>query len=244
MTTPIDGLADTDDDYEDVVEFQCPLCQTSVTESDETCPGCGAIFVAPDEDEEAPANSPMETMELDEEHVLTEDYQLDEDVDYSQMDGDDLDAEIAAMEADLGTNLYDGSKGDDPSSGDHELGADAFDLDLRYEDELEEEEEVEEAFGTAVQVSADDHGILEEMSQPNLMERMFQRAGLGMFIAGGAASVLVILWDSFQGQPLNLGVTQWRFLVLSLSMFIVGFVVEMFQAYSLAYDDEVLHIDG
>ena len=105
-----------------------------------------------------------------------------------------------------------------------------------------EEERVEEAFGTAIKVTAADHDALENMSKPTLMERLFQRAGLGMFIAGGIGTVLVILWDPINGTPINLGETQWRFLVLVLSMFIVGFVIEMLHAYSLAYsDDDLLH---
>jgi hypothetical protein len=32
--------------------------------------------------------------------------------------------------------------------------------------------------------------------------------------------------------------TQWRFLVLAMSMFIVGFTIEMVQAFSLSKDDE------
>ena len=76
---------------------------------------------------------------------------------------------------------------------------------------------------------------------PTLMERMFHRAGLGMFMAGGVASVLIVLWDPIQGNPLNLGVTQWRFLALGLAMFIVGFLVEMFQAYSLASDEDLTY---
>ena len=130
--------------------------------------------------------------------------------------------------------------------GEHYEGveAESYNLDLSYEEDLEEEEEeVEQAFGTPVKVNADDHVALQEMSKPNLMERMFQRTGMGMFIAGGAMSVLIILWDSLHGQPLALGMTQLRFLVLSVSMFIVGFIIEMAQAYSLTGEDELLHAD-
>ena len=66
------------------------------------------------------------------------------------------------------------------------------------------------------------------------------RMGLGMFIAGGVATVLIVLWDPIHGNPISLGMTQWRFLVLAMAMFIVGFSIEMVQAYSLSQDDEKL----
>ena len=218
MPAPDDVIADPlADEYEEYIEFQCPMCQTPVTDDDKNCPGCGAIFVATDEATADPA--------LDE-GELEMDYDLDEDVDYDELNEDDLDAELAAMEAAL--------EADDGTSDDTDL----FDLDLSYEDDLEAEEDIEEAFGSAVKVSADDHLALETMSQPTLMERLFQRAGLGMFIAGGIGTVLVILWDPIQGNPMALGDMQWRFLVLALAMFIVGFSIEMLHAYSLATSDE------
>jgi hypothetical protein len=215
-----------DEEYEDYVEFQCPLCSASVGPDDETCPGCGAIFVESTEEAEAEDPGDLE---------VSEDYELDADTSFDDMDDDALDAEIAAMEAEM--------EGDVPYDDELMLddGEDLFDLDLAYEDDLEVEEEVEAAFGvTAIEVSGDDHLALEEMSKPTMMERMFHRAGLGMFIAGGAATVLIILWDSINGQALNLGATQWRFLVLALAMFIVGFIVELAQAYSLASDEDLL----
>jgi hypothetical protein len=35
-----------------------------------------------------------------------------------------------------------------------------------------------------------------------------------------------------------MGMTQWRFMVLAMAMFIVGFAIEMVQAFSLSKDDE------
>jgi hypothetical protein len=239
MGTPGDDFSvSSDDEYEDYVEFQCPICSTPVTDADETCPGCGAIFV--ESDEVGTTDAPTEAQDL------TEDYELDEDLDYSSLDDDALDAEIAAMEASLGDETpFEGELeiaiDDDDLLIDDELETDPFELDLAYEEDLEEEEEVEETFGTHVEVTAADHLLLEEMAKPTMMERMFHRAGLGMFIAGGAASVLIVLWDPIQGNPLNLGITQWRFLALGLAMFIVGFLVEMFQAYSLASDEDLLY---
>jgi hypothetical protein len=236
MATPR-GVGDgiLDEAYEEVVEFQCPICSTSVTDDDESCPSCGAIFVEPEDDT---VDQGRISDELDEDGLLAEDYELAEDVEYGELDDDEIEAELAAMEADLESDDY-----DEPFS-DAGYEDEPFDLDLAYEDDLELEEEVEQAFGTQVLVSADDHAALEVMSTPTLMERMFQRAGLGMFIAGGVASVLVILWDPIQGNPLSLGTMQLRFLVFSLAMFIVGFLVEMFQAYSLTSEDELLHTEG
>jgi preprotein translocase subunit Sss1 len=212
------------DQYEEYIEFQCPMCQTPVSDEDKSCPGCGAIFVSSTEETADPGLAPGE---------LAADYELDGDIDLTDMDEAALEAEIAAMEADLDDDL----KQDDSDS-------DLFDLDLKYEEDLVEEEEVEEAFGTTIKVTGDDHDALENMSKPTLMERLFQRAGLGMFIAGGIGTVLVILWDPINGTPINLGETQWRFLVLVLSMFIVGFVIEMLHAYSLASSDDDLLYQG
>ena len=229
MPTPEDADSDPfEDEYEEYIEFQCPICKTPVGDDDSSCPSCGAIFVASEEPPEDPALAEGE---------LEIGYELDDDLEYDDIDEDALAAEIAAMEADLDDDLLlDGPAAE--AAPEH----DGFDLDLSYEEDLEEEEEIEQAFGTAVKVSAEDHVALEEMSKPTLMERMFHRAGLGMFIAGGIATVLVILWDPIQGNPMNLGETQWRFLVFAMAMFIVGFGVEMLQAYSLASsDDDLLH---
>ena len=229
MPTPGNTIPDPlADEYEEYIEFQCPMCQTPVSDEDKSCPGCGAIFVSSGDEAKDPGLASGE---------LEVGYELDDDIDLTDLDEDALEAEIAAMEADLD----DGPLQDDSDS-------DPFDLDLSYEEDLAEEEEVEQAFGTAVKVSADDHAALVSMSKPTLMERLFQRAGLGMFIAGGIGTVLVILWDPINGNPINLGETQWRFLVLALSMFIVGFTIEMLHAYSLASSDDDLlqqgHIEG
>ena len=225
MPTPGNTIPDPlADQYEEYIEFQCPMCQTPVTDEDKSCPGCGAIFVSSGDEAKDPGLASGE---------LEVGYELDDDIDLTDLDEDALEAEIAAMEADLDDGpLQDGSD------------SDPFDLDLSYEEDLAEEEEVEEAFGTAVQVSADDHAALESMAKPTLMERLFQRAGLGMFIAGGIGTVLVILWDPINGNPINLGETQWRFLVLAMSMFIVGFAIEMLHAYSLASADDDLLQQG
>jgi hypothetical protein len=218
MATPSDASTGSiDDDYEEYVEFQCPICKAPVSDKDDTCPGCGAIFVESADEEE---------LSLDDAE-LEMDYELDDTAGYDDMDEDALDAEIAAMEADLnGDVLVDDSD------------SDFFDLDLAYEDELEAEEEEEQVFGSAVKVTADDHMALEELSRPNILERTFARMGLGMFIAGGVGTVLIVLWDPINGSPIALGMTQWRFLVLAMSMFIVGFAIEMVQAFSLSKDDE------
>jgi len=219
MATPSDAsLGTLDDDYEEYVEFQCPVCKSPVSDKDETCPGCGAIFVETSDE--------ASDISLDEAEVEM-DYQLDEAADYSDMDEDALEAEIAAMEADLGDDVL----LDDSDSN-------LFDLDLAYEDELEALDEEAEVFGSAIKVSAADHSALEEMSQPNILERTFTRMGLGMFIAGGVGTVLIVLWDPINGNSISLGMTQWRFLVLAMSMFIVGFAIEMIQAFSLSKDDE------
>jgi hypothetical protein len=229
MPTPGNTIPDPlADQYEEYIEFQCPMCQTPVSDDDKSCPGCGAIFVSSEEETPDPGLDASE---------LEVDYELDSEIDLTDMDEKDLEAEIAAMEADLDGDLL-------PDDSDSEL----FDLDLSYEEDLAEEEEVEQSFGRAVKVSADDHLALENMSKPTLMERLFQRTGLGLFIAGGIGTVMVILWDPFNGNPISLGETQWRFLVLALSMFIVGFAIEMLHAYSLASSDDDLlqqgHIEG
>jgi len=40
-----------------------------------------------------------------------------------------------------------------------------------------------------------------------------------MFLAGGALSLLVIMWDPLHGQQLALGLMQLQFLVFSLALF-------------------------
>ncbi len=219
MVTPKDtSEGSIDDDYEDYVEFQCPICKQPVTDNDETCPGCGAIFVE--------GGGEGEDLSLDEAE-LEMDYELDDAADYDDVDEAALEAEIAALEADISDDVI-------MDDSDTEL----FDLDLDYEEELEAIEEEEQVFGGAVKVTADDHAALEELSKPNILERTFARMGLGMFIAGGVATVLIVLWDPINGTPISLGMTQWRFLVLAMAMFIVGFAIEMVQAFSLSKDDE------
>lgn len=221
MATPSNAeVGSLDEEYEEYVEFQCPLCQTPVTDNDPSCPGCGAIFV--DSDAEV-TETPIDDVEVE------EDYELDEDIDYDDLDEEALEAELEAMET--------GVSDDEPLLDDSD--SDVFDLDLSYEDDLVEEEEIEEVFGTHVEVEAEDHVALEEMSKPTLMERTFQRMGLGLFIAGGVATVMVVLWDPINGNPITLGMMQWRFLVLALSMFIVGFAIEMLHAASLAKADDM-----
>lgn len=220
MATPSDASeGSAEGDYEEYVEFQCPICKAPVSDTDETCPGCGAIFVDGDDDA-------GEELSLDEAE-LEMDYELDEDGGYDGVDEAELEAEIAALEADIDVGvLMDTSDGD------------LFDLDLDYEEELEAIEEEEQVFGGAVKVTADDHAALEELSRPNILERTFARMGLGMFVAGGVATVLIVLWDPINGSPVSLGMAQWRFLVLGMAMFIVGFAIEMVQAFSLSKDDE------
>jgi hypothetical protein len=215
-----DGDDSFDDDYEDYVEFQCPICKHAVSDMDESCPGCGAIFVESDDE--------ASELSLDEAE-LEMDFQLDDSADFGDIDEAELEAEIAAMEAEVNGDLMV-----------EDTGGDLFDLDLAYEEELEAEEEEEQVFGTAVKVTADDHSALEDLSKPNIMERTFTRMGLGMFIAGGLATVLIVLWDPINGNPVSLGMTQWRFLVLAMAMFMVGFAIEMLQAYSLSQDDDRL----
>lgn len=219
MATPSDASSESlEDDYEEYVEFQCPVCKEPVADTDDTCPGCGAIFVE--------SGGEGEGMSLDEAE-LEMDYQLDDEADYAGVDEEALEAEIAALEADLTDDVR-------MDSSDGEL----FDLDLDYEEELEALDEEEQVFGGAVKVTADDHAALEELSQPNILERTFARMGLGMFIAGGVATVLIVLWDPINGNPISMGMTQWRFMVLAMAMFIVGFAIEMVQAFSLSKDDE------
>ena len=247
-----DSVDSTEEEYEEYIEFRCPLCDHNVSEEDTACPGCGAIFVSSDTDEavETATNGGYPDLEADTtEGNLTEDYELDDDLDYADLNDEEIEAELAAMEANLDEDLTAGeieavdNEALDVDEYNEGLEAETYDLDLSYEEDLEAEEEVEQAFGTPVKVNADDHVALQEMSKPNMMERMFQRTGMGMFIAGGGMSVLIILWDSLHGQPLALGMTQLRFLVLSVSMFIVGFIIEMAQAYSLTSEDELLHAD-
>ncbi len=218
------------DDYEEVVEFECPLCNARVTDEDTTCPECGAIFVSPEEKEA----EIMEELEVDEYDISEIGLSAESEEGFAD---EELDAEIAEMEArlddDVGFEI--GFEEEAEEEAEEVLG---FDLDLSFEDELEAEEEIEAAFGSAVKVEARDHEALLVMSQPTLVESLFQQAGLGMFIAGALLSVVVLLWDPIRGETLEIGLTQLQFLVFSLSLFIVGFVVEMLQAYSLTTHDE------
>ena len=272
--------------YEEVVEFECPVCNTHVSVEAKSCPGCGAIFVPPDQAEKPvpqEATAPPETApeavpesapgagaelgaEADAELDAEADAELDIGLDAEptadgeealgyelddgsaeevgegveseaaeELDDETIDAELAAMEADLSA----------PPSGPIEVDAtevEADSLELGYEDEVAVEEEVDEQFGTAVSVTAEDHEALDMMSKPTLSERLFARAGLGMFLAGGGLSLLVLLWDPLHGQPLSVGLMQLQFLVFCLALFIVGFAVEMLQAYSMAKHDESLAV--
>ena len=272
--------------YEEVVEFECPVCNTHVSVEAKSCPGCGAIFVSPDQadrdavqeatappepapeavpeaapeageelDGEADAELDAEAdaeldLELDTESaaVVEEElgYELDDGSDgpvaegiesevTEELDDETIDAELAAMEADLSA----------PPSGPIEVDAtevEADSLELGYEDDLAAEEEVDEQFGAVESVTAEDHDALDMMSKPTLSERLFARAGLGMFLAGGGLSLLVLLWDPLHGQSLSVGLMQLQFLVFCLALFIVGFAVEMLQAYSLAKHDESLAV--
>jgi len=270
--------------YEEVVEFECPVCNTHVSVEAKSCPGCGAVFVSPDQaDKEAPQEAAAPPgaapeaapeaipeaapeagleaeagtdadaeidIELDAEPAEDGEqelgYQLDggseepvaegiESEVAEELDDEAIDAELAAMEADLSA----------PPSGPIEVDAtevEADSLELGYEDDVAAEEEVDEHFGTAVSVTAEDHEALDMMSRPTLSERLFARAGLGMFLAGGGLSLLVLLWDPLHGQPLSVGLMQLQFLVFCLALFIVGFAVEMLQAYSLAKHDESLAV--
>ena len=259
-----------DEGYVEVVEFECPVCNTRVSVEAKSCPGCGAIFVSPEQKERdvlqeamaPPEAVPGTTPEAAPEAVAEPDAEIDmeldaepaaegeEQVGYELDDGstepvaegvesevseelDDaaIDAELAAMEADLSA----------PPSGPIEVDAtevEADSLELGYEDDVAAEEEVDEHFGRAESVTAEDHDALDVMSKPTLSEQLFARAGLGMFLAGGGLSLLVLLWDPLHGQPLSVGLMQLEFLVFCLALFIVGFAVEMLQAYSLAKHDE------
>ena len=260
--------------YEEVVEFECPVCNTRVSVEAKSCPGCGAIFVsseqkekdvlqeatAPPEVVHEPAPEPVPEaepepdaeidIELDAEPADEGEEQLGYELDdgsnepvaegveteaSEELDDETIDAELAAMEADLSA----------PPSGPIEVDAtevEADSLELGYEDDVAVEEEVDEQFGRAESVTAEDHDALDMMSKPTLSERLFARAGLGMFLAGGGLSLVVLLWDPLHGQPLSVGLMQLQFLVFCLALFIVGFAVEMLQAYSLAKHDESLAV--
>jgi len=260
--------------YEEVVEFECPVCNTRVSVEAKSCPGCGAMFVSSEQKERdvlQEATAPPEAVhepapeavpeaapeadaeidvELDAEPAAEGEEQVGYELDdgstepvaegveseaSEELDDEAIDAELAAMEADLSA----------PPSGPIEVdvaGVEADSLELGYEDDVAVEEEVDEQFGRAESVTAEDHDALDMMSKPTLSERLFARAGLGMFLAGGALSLMVLLWDPLHGQPLSVGLMQLQFLVFCLALFIVGFAVEMLQAYSLAKHDEPLAV--
>ena len=244
----LDGVLD--DGYEEVVEFECPVCNTHVAQESKTCPGCGAVFISPEQMEQEVLQSAAAALEggadvadddvdLSLEPESEEDYALDETpasvpgVADEDLDDEELDAELAAMEEDLRKEVADApiEVADAP---------DPVHLDLGYEEDMAAEEEVEASFGKAVAVSAEDHDALTALAEPTFTERLFARAGIGMFLAGGALSLLVIMWDPLHGQQLALGLMQLQFLVFSLALFIVGFTVEMLQAYSLAKHDDLV----
>jgi len=245
----LDGVLD--EGYEEVVEFECPVCNTHVAQESKTCPGCGAVFISPEQMERevlesvagaraAEAEVADDDADLSLEPEAEEDYLLDDApgalpgaAEDDELDDEELDAELAAMEEDLRKEVADAPI---------EVAAapDPIQLDLGYEEDMAAEEEVEAAFGKAVAVSADDHDALAELAEPTFTERLFARAGIGMFLAGGALSLLVIMWDPLHGQQLALGLMQLQFLVFSLALFIVGFTVEMLQAYSLATHDDLV----
>ena len=248
--------------YTEVVEFECPVCNTRVSVEAKSCTGCGAIFVSPEQMEKdvlQEAAAPLEAAPEARQEVAQEtDAELDieaaaegeEELGYELDDGSEetvaegveaeaseelddeaIDAELAAMEADLS----------EPSSGPVEVDAtevEAVSLELGYEDDVAAEEAVDAHFGTADSVTAEDHDALDMMSRPTLSERLFARAGMGMFFAGGGLSLLVLLWDPLHGDPLSVGLMQLQFLVFCLALFIVGFAVEMLQAYTMAKHDE------
>jgi hypothetical protein len=267
-----------DEGYEEVVEFECPVCNTRVSVEAKSCPGCGAIFVSSEQKERdvlqeatappeavpkaapeavpeaVPEAAPEADAEIDAELDAGPAAEGEEQVGYElddgstvpvaegvesevseELDDEAIDAELAAMEADLS----------EPPSGPIEVDAtevEADSLELGYEDDVAAEEEVDEHFGRAESVTAEDHDALDMMSRPTLSERLFARAGMGMFLAGGALSLLVLLWDPLHGQPLSVGLMQLQFLVFCLALFIVGFAVEMLQAYSLSKHDESLAV--
>lgn len=37
-------MEELEEEMEEVVEYECPLCGTTVSEDDKECPGCGAVF--------------------------------------------------------------------------------------------------------------------------------------------------------------------------------------------------------
>ncbi len=243
----LDGVLD--DGYEEVVEFECPVCDTRVAQESKACPGCGAVFVTQAQMEQdvlrSAAEAPAAEAEVADDDVdlsleaeAEDDYALDEtpadlpEGTDDELDDEELDAELAAMEADLQKEVADAPI-------EVATAPDPVHLDLGYEEDMAAEEEVEAAYGKAVAVSAEDHDALAELAEPTFTERLFARAGIGMFLAGGALSLMVIMWDPMHGQQLALGVMQLQFLVFSLALFIVGFTVEMLQAYSLAKHDDL-----
>jgi hypothetical protein len=232
-----------EDDYEEVVEFECPICGTRVSDESTACPGCGAIFVTPEQKEQEVLRG-LDAAE-DEEDELSldieaeEGYELDDgygtDVAVTdELDDEEIDAELKAMEADLEREVADAPIEVDVSS----VGA--IVLDQGHEADPPAEDVAKRHLTRSIPVTAEDHDALVELSEPTFAEKLFARAGLGMFLAGGALSLLVLMWDPIHGQPVALGFMQLNFLVFCLALFIVGFAVEMLQAYSLSKHDEVL----
>jgi hypothetical protein len=232
-----------DDDYEEVVEFECPICGTRVSDEATACPGCGAIFVTPEQKEQeilqglAAAEDDGDELSLDLE--AEEGYELDDgfgtDVAVTdELDDDEIDAELRAMEADLEREVAEAPIEVDVSS------VSTIHLDAGHRDDVTAENVAGRHLSRPIPVTADDHDALVELAEPTFVEKLFARAGLGMFLVGGAMSLLVLMWDPIHGQPVALGFMQLNFLVFCLALFIVGFAVEMLQAYSMSKHDEVL----
>ena len=107
-----------DDGYEEVVEFECPVCNTHVAQESKTCPGCGAVFISSEQMEQEVLQSAAvalhgepdvadDDVDLSLEPESEEDYALDESPPSvpagsdEGLDDEELDAELAAMEEDL-----------------------------------------------------------------------------------------------------------------------------------------------
>lgn len=232
-----------DDDYEEVVEFECPICGTRVSDEASACPGCGAIFVTPEQKEQEVLEG-FDAADDEEDELLLdleaeEGYELDDgfgtDVTVpDELDDEEIDAELRAMEADLEREVLEAPIEVDVSS----VGA--ISLDPGHTEDVTAADVAKHHLSKSIPVTADDHEALAELAEPTFAEKLFARAGLGMFLAGGALSLLVLMWDPIHGQPVALGFMQLNLLVFCLALFIVGFAVEMLQAYSLSKHDEIL----
>lgn len=232
-----------DDDYEEVVEFECPICGTRVSDEANACPGCNAVFVTPEQKEQEVLEG-LDAVDEDEDELhldleAEEGYELDDgfgtDVTATdELDDEEIDAELRAMEADLEREVLGAPIEVDVTS------VSSTSLDQDPAEEVTAGDVAKRHLSKAIPVTAEDHDALAELAEPTFAEKLFARAGLGMFLAGGALSLLVLMWDPIHGQPVALGFMQLNFLVFCLALFIVGFAVEMLQAYSLSKHDEVL----